>query len=173
MSNALNMKSPVFFLLLICINIISCQHKNYIYLVRHAEKGSEPAGNVNLNERGYARAEALKDVLVQKKITYIFSTNTNRSQETAQPLSNQISIPISNYANDTLGKFVSKCLGLKQNILIVGHSNTVIIILDSFHVSHTVKQFPETNYNSLFIITLKKGKVANFKETVYGRPSNG
>ena len=161
------MKSRSFFLIGICLLLISCQPKNYIYLVRHAEKSTEPAGDVYLTQQGRNRANTLKKLLMHKNITYIFSTKTNRTRETAQPLSEEIGIPIKIYGNDTLGKFVNRCINLRQNILVVGHSNTIVTMLDSFHVTHTVREFPETKYNSLFVVKLKKGKVIDFEEKTY------
>ena len=163
------MKTFVFFLLGIWLIFSSCQQKNYIYIVRHAEKSSEPAGDVYLSQAGRNRAHDLKRRLLRKKISYIYSTKTNRTRETAQPLGEEIGIQINSYSNDTLGKFVKHCIDLRQNILIVGHSNTIMPMLDSFHVIHMIKQFQETDYNKLFIILLKKGKVVNLKETIYGK----
>ena len=167
------MKTFVFFLLGIWLIFSSCQQKNYIYIVRHAEKSTEPAGDVYLSQAGRNRAHDLKRRLLRKKISYIYSTKTNRTRETAQPLGEEIGIQINSYSNDTLGKFVNHCINLHQNILIVGHSNTIMPMLDSFHVIRTIKQFPETDYNKLFIILLKKGKVVNLKETTYGKPGSG
>lgn len=167
------MKHLVIFLLGISLLLNSCQQKNYVYIVRHAEKSTEPSGDVYLSQSGRNRAHTLKKVLLNKNISYIFTTKTNRARETAQPLAEETSIPIRYYSNDTLGKLVKQCIRLRQNILIVGHSNTVVSILDSFHVSHTAKQFPETDYNALFIVTLKKWHIVGFKETTYGKPGVG
>ena len=167
------MKYVVIFLVVFSFLFQSCQQKNYIYIVRHAEKSTEPSGDVYLSQAGRNRAHTLKSLLMRKHISYIFSTKTNRTRETAQPLSDEIGIPIKPYTNDTLPKFLTRCIRLRENMLIVGHSNTIITMLDSFHVTHTAKQFPETDYNAMFILTMKKGKVANFKETTYGKPGVG
>ncbi len=164
------MRNVVIFLLGITFVFSSCQQKNYIYLVRHAEKSTEPSGDVYLSQQGRNRAHDLKQRLMHKRITYIFSTKTNRTRETAQPLSDEIGIPISFYSNDGIGQLVKRCIGLKQNTLIVGHSNTLLPILDSFHVAHTKKVIDDAEYNNLFIIMMKKGKVIGCKETTYGKP---
>ena len=164
------MKRAVIFLLVICFIFSSCQQKNFVYLVRHAEKSDAPSGDVYLSQQGRNRAHDLKRRLMKKNITYIFTTHFNRTRETAQPLAEEIGIPIKNYSYDTLGKFVKRCLKLRQNILIVGHSNTLLPTLDSFHVAHNKKVIDDGEYNNLFIIMLKKGKVAGCKETTYGKP---
>ena len=163
------MRKVAIFLLGAIFIFISCQQKNYSYLVRHAEKSAAPSGDVYLTQQGRNRAHTLKKLLMSKRITYIFSTRYNRTRETAQPLSEEIGIPINYYSNDTLGKFVQRCLRIKQNTLIIGHSNTLLPILDSFHVAHTKKVIDDKEYNNLFIILMKKGKVINCRETTFGR----
>ena len=107
---------------------------------------------------------------MHKRITYIFSTKTNRTRETAQPLGDEIGIPINYYKNDGIGQLAKRCIALKQNVLIVGHSNTLLPIIDSFHVTHAKRVVDDSEYNNLFIILLKKGKVVSCKESTYGKP---
>ena len=72
---------------------ISCTSTSRIYVVRHAERGTPAPGsnmaanNPPLSEAGEQRAQALKGLLQDKKVAYIFSTNTVRTMSTAQPLS--------------------------------------------------------------------------------------
>lgn len=146
-----------------------CQQKNYIYIVRHAEKSTDPPADVYLSQAGRQRAISLKNVLQRKNLSYIFSTRYNRTRETATPISSESGAPINFYGNDTLGRFVKNILKLKKNMLIVGHSNTVLTMLDSMHVSHSIKNIPDDVYDNLFIVTQSKGKITGLKETTYGR----
>lgn len=158
------------FLLGFAIFICSCQQKNYIYIVRHAEKSDEPAGDVYLSQQGRNRAHTLKRLLVSKNITSIFTTKYNRSRETAQPLGEEIGIPIHYYTTDTLGRFVKTCMKNKRNTLIVAHSNTILPMIDSFHLPHIKKIINENEYNNLFILRMKKGKMESCKEKTFGTP---
>ena len=158
-------------LFLFVIVCISCQQTNHIYIVRHAEKGDEPKSDVYLSPAGRQRANVLKTLLQHKRLEYIFSTKTNRTRETVTPISSETGVPINVYGNDTLGKFVKSILKLKKNMLIVGHSNTVLTMLDSMHVEHSVKNISDDEYDNLFIVSQKNGKVTGLKETTYGRPS--
>jgi len=114
------------FIFLLAFTLLSCTSTKY-YIVRHAEKETTNtmSSDVPLSEMGKQRAMALKEALLHKKITHIFSTNYTRTLATAQPLSAAIGIPIEQY-NPADSTFVSK---LKQtthgNTLMVGHSNTV------------------------------------------------
>lgn len=148
-----------------------CKSTNEIYIVRHAEKSAEPANDPHLTDEGKLRAVALKDLLNNKNIKVIFSTATNRTVETATPLSNSIHIPIQYYGNDTLPAFVLEVISLKKNALIVGHSNTVVFMISGLDLPHTVTTIPDNDYDNLFIIKTKGGRAIKITETTYGAVS--
>ncbi|HEV8080637.1 MAG TPA: histidine phosphatase family protein, partial [Chitinophagaceae bacterium] len=56
---------------------IGCQSTSNIYIIRHAEKSAEPANDPHLTSEGKQRAETLKDLLKDKNIKAIFSTDKN------------------------------------------------------------------------------------------------
>src|SRR5438045_637014 len=109
-----------FVLLFVCV-LFSCSTTRY-YIVRHAEKEptSTMSSDVPLSEAGKQRATALKEALLHKKITHIFSTNFKRTVATAEPLATATGITIEHY-NAADSGFVKQ---LKQitggNTLIVG-----------------------------------------------------
>jgi phosphohistidine phosphatase SixA len=140
-------------------------------MVRHAEKSAVPADNPHLTEEGKTRAIALKELLKDKNISHIYSTNYNRTKETATPLSTSTSVNIELYKNDTTIKFLNKVKALKGNSLVVGHSNTVINMLDSLGVSHSITNIPDNDYDNLFIIKVKNGNVKSLTESTYGAVS--
>ena len=146
-------------LLFIVIVILLTACNNTIYVVRHAEKeaqGANMSADVPLSTAGTERAEALRDLLKDKKISAIFSTKFLRTRGTALPLSQSINIPILDYdARDTL--FVTKVKEMKKNILIVGHSNTVDNIINSLTHKPLIQDLPETQYGDLFILRKKMG----------------
>ncbi len=146
-----------------------------IYIVRHAEKSTEPPNDPHLTEEGRLRAEALAASLSDNKIKSIYSTETNRTIETAEPLSRYLQLPIQYYKNDTLLKFLYRVLDSGKNALIIGHSNTTIKMLDALELNHTIPEIPENDYDNLFFILLKSKNPAGYKmklkETVYGKKS--
>ena len=153
-----------FISLYILLTISSCSQK--IYVVRHAEKeigGIDP----NLSPIGHDRSDALKTVLLDKKIKQIFSTNTKRTMQTATPLSNALNIPINKYEPVPDKKFVDSIQSTKKNTLFVGHSNTVDDIINGFLGEKKMKDLEDQTYNRLFIITVK-GKKKTFEEKSYG-----
>ncbi|HEY8690832.1 MAG TPA: histidine phosphatase family protein [Chitinophagaceae bacterium] len=150
---------------------ISCKSTNEIYIVRHAEKSTEPANDPHLTDEGKLRALALKDLLKDKNIQAVFSTATNRTVETATPLSSSISIPIQYYGNDTLPAFVQKIINGKKNALIVGHSNTVIFMINGLYLPHNITAIPDNDYDNMFVIKVKEGRAIKIIETTYGAGS--
>ena len=145
----------------------SCETANKIYIVRHAERGIDPLNDPHITAAGKQRAETLKDILKDKKIRYIFSTQTNRTIETVTPLSKTNNISIQYYRNDTLPNFLQMLTHLKKNILVAGHSNTMIPILDGLHLLHSIASIPDSGYNNIFIVTVKNGKVVTLNESTY------
>ena len=158
------------YMLLIAASFAGCT--NYIYVVRHAEKAVSPPSDPPLTVAGQQRAVDLANLLKEKNIAFIYSTNTTRTLKTATPLSDSINKAITLYSPDTTALFVSKLKSLKSNVLVVGHSNTVLELLDSFNLSHNLQHIPDDGFNNLFIIKstrFLKTKIS-LTETTYGAP---
>jgi broad specificity phosphatase PhoE len=161
-------------ILLFSILAASCKSTNNIYLVRHAEKSTEPANDPHLTKEGKQRAETLKDLLKNKNINAIFSTQTNRTIQTTTPLGRLISIPIQHYGNDSLPGFLQSVISSKKNVLIVGHSNTLIPMIGSLNLPYAIKNIADNDYDNLFIIKVKGGKAIKITETTYAtKPTKG
>ena len=95
-----------------------------IYLVRHGEKasvGHDPA----LTPQGRLRAQNIAAILHRTGIQAIFSTPTARTLQTAQPLAQQLGLPIERYDPATQKALVDKVNALRGAVLVVGHSNTL------------------------------------------------
>ena len=150
---------PVFLLLILA----SCSHTYYV--VRHAEKavpGEGPVMNTPndppLSSMGLQRADALKKVLHDKNIRYIYSTNTIRTRSTAEPLSKLMNVPIQTYGPGPDSIFIQQMKMLRRNTLIVGHSNTIDDIANGLAGEIKVDgDLSETVYDQIFIIQYRKG----------------
>jgi phosphohistidine phosphatase SixA len=142
----------------------SCSHTYYI--VRHAEK-TQAAGDPPLSAAGKQRAEKLKQLLDEKKIRYIFSTNTDRTISTAKPLSEATGVKIELYDPRKDSAFIVLLKGLRKNALIVGHSNTIDDIVNK--LCNAVKVPADINdavYDNLFIVRYR-GKKIFFQQKKY------
>ena len=144
---------------------------NSYYIVRHAEKATQEANmtsDVPLTAKGKQRAEALKEELKNKKIAYVFSTNTVRTKSTAQPTADYFHVPIEIYGPIPDSAFISLIKSKKKNTLIVGHSNTIDDIVNMLCSRKEVSgDLPDSEYNNLFIVK-KKGKRYIFSSRKYG-----
>lgn len=132
----------------------ACTHK--IYIVRHGEKSTEPPKNPHLSNVGQQRAKNLILELKSKHINQIFSTNTFRTIETATPLSNFINVPIKLYANDTTKNLMQYIFTTKKNALIVGHSNTILNMLDTLQYTYIKNKVQDNDYDNLIVVKYKK-----------------
>ncbi len=156
----------LFFITLLFM-LASCS--NTYYIVRHAEKEAQAqnmTSDVELTIDGRARAESLKSILSDKKITTIFSTNFKRTKSTARPLSEATGIAITDYDSRDSG-FIDKLKNLKKNVLVVGHSNTVDDIVNGL-TGAGLTDLTDTQYGDLFIVT-RKGDKYILRQSRFGK----
>lgn len=155
--------------------LLSCGSTR-IYFVRHAEKSLTVKTDPPLTPEGEQRAKDLEKVLNGKKIKKIYSTNTIRTRSTAKPLAESLSIPILYYAHDTMPKFLYSILESGENALVVGHSNTVLKMIQELELNPSKKEIPDEEYDNLYVVYLKSkngrgGFTLRLKEMKYGKPS--
>lgn len=157
------------------MSLYSCSSTK-IFFVRHAEKSSVPKNDPALTPEGEQRAKDLERFLRGKKIKHIYSTQTTRTVSTAKPLSASIAVPIEFYAHDTMPKFLYRVLESGENALVVGHSNTVLKMIEELDLRPSKKEIPDNEYDNLFVVYLKSkngqgGYTLQLKELKYGSPS--
>jgi broad specificity phosphatase PhoE len=165
------------FLLATIATILLCSCTRTIYVVRHAEKiaatdslGKLMINDLPLSEAGKVRAIVLKEQLDGDRITHIYSTNTSRTINTADPLSKAINVPITIYSN--IDSMIAAVRSQKGNGLVVGHSNTVDDIINKLTGETKIAaDLKDYEYDNLFIIKFR-GKKAFFRQRKYGYPSN-
>jgi broad specificity phosphatase PhoE len=95
-----------------------------IYLVRHGEKaaeGKDPA----LTARGQARAGNIAAILSTSGVRHIYSSTTQRTRQTAQPLASALGLEVQAYDPAQAAKVVAQVKAAGGTALVVGHSNTV------------------------------------------------
>lgn len=154
--------------------LLSCKTTTY-YVVRHAEKQSSTTmsssamtTDVPLSEAGRQRAEALKDLLKDEDIKYIFSTNFIRTKSTAQPLATALNIPVEVYDQKD-AVFVDRLKSIDGNVLIVGHSNTVDDLVNELTGKKEISgDLPDSAYGDLFVVK-KKGSDISFDKKHFGK----
>jgi phosphohistidine phosphatase SixA len=168
------MKLAGLFIIVIC-TMVQCKSTK-VYIVRHAEKSTNPPKDPDLTAEGRERAQYLATLLKNKEIKSVYSTETRRTMQTAEPFTLQEGLAIQSYKNDTLQKFLYKILDAEQNALIVGHSNSVIRMLTELGLQPSIKEIPENDYDNFYIVTLRAkdgsgGYKLKLKEKTYGKKS--
>ncbi len=143
-------------LIAIAMAFLSGCSSHTLYLVRHAEKAATPANEPPLTAIGEKRALALRDTLRGREIKYIYSTDTRRTRATAEPLAKDLNLEIKPYTPDSSWQVARRIVKLRGNVLLVGHSNTVLPLLDQLPVTHPKKTIPDDEYDNLFEVTVKR-----------------
>lgn len=162
-------------ILLLCVGIAffgqtSCV--SYTYIVRHAEKG---AGNdPDLIPEGADRAVALAELLKANGISEVYSTDFNRTRQTATPTADTFGLAVNLYSSDTLQSFAARLLPLGKNRLVVGHSNTILDIARALGATPTLQVIPDDDFDNLLIVKRKRNYTnisVTLTETTYGAAS--
>ncbi|WP_276486136.1 histidine phosphatase family protein [Paraflavitalea pollutisoli] len=165
--------------ILICLFLTSCSHTYYV--VRHAEKAVPSAGitlstpnDPPLSVKGELRANDLKEELKDKKIAYLYATNTVRTRSTAEPLRIYEGLNVQTYGPKPDSAFIGQLKRLKRNALIVGHSNTVDDIVNGLSGRVEVPgDLPDTEFDNLFVIRYRKwlGTKITYERKKFGEAS--
>ncbi len=154
----------LFFLFLVTGLAVSSPAQTTIWLVRHAEKDvSNPQNNdPDLSEAGRKRSLALARFFVTQSPAVLFSTPFKRTRQTASPLSMQTHAPLLSYdPARPLALRDTVFAGFKdKSVLIVGHSNTVLELIEVFGGRRPIPALSDDDYDYLFKLTISaSGKV--------------
>lgn len=95
-----------------------------VYVTRHAEKAAVDK-DPDLTAQGAARARSIALMLHRAGVTRIFSTDTKRTRQTAQPLAERLKLQVEMYDGAKPAPAIDKIKALPGPTLLVGHSNTV------------------------------------------------
>ena len=131
-----------------------------LIFVRHAEKVADASDDPSLSEAGKLRsaelARQLADADVIAGIDAIYATGYKRSQETAMPVANALSLPINTYdAADTETVLETILKNHKGKIvLVVAHSNTLPELIANLGASKRVPPIAETEYDNIYVISI-------------------
>ena len=130
-----------------------------IYLIRHAEK-ADNSKDTNLSEMGLMRASHWDDVFSAIQFDAIYSTNYNRTLQTAAPtaLKQKVTVTIYDPKEMNFGKIKKEHSG--QTILIVGHSNTIPDLVNKITGENVYPNIEETTFGNLYIVTVN-GEIVN------------
>ena len=128
-----------------------------IYLIRHSEKDllSENQLDPPLTTCGIERSEYLSSFFEDTNIKKVYSTNYLRTIKTAMPTALSKKVSIQYYDSNNLMLFSEQLLNLKQNSLVVGHSNTTPI-LAGLLTGNNMNAFDENIYNRIYKVIISQ-----------------
>lgn len=129
-----------------------------LYLVRHAEKEAGGAKDPALTAAGKIRAHKLAVLLKNKGISDIWSSNYQRTRNTAAPLAAELGIEVEIYDASDLKALVSKLEKNRRSALVVGHSDTTPE-LASLLCNCQVTEMDDTEYDRLLIVHMQNNNV--------------
>ena len=131
-----------------------------VIFVRHAEKAAQPADDPGLSPAGQRRVaeltRQLRDADVIAGIDAVYSTPYRRTEETARPIAEALELPINTYdAADTeaiMEHIVKDHKG--KIILVVGHSNTLPLLMADMGASKRVPPIADNEYDNIYIVSI-------------------
>jgi broad specificity phosphatase PhoE len=131
---------------------IAQQGGRTIYLVRHAEKAEAPADDPALTPAGQKRAECLAQVLKDAGIKQIYVTDTKRTQQTAEPVAKALGLKANVLPAKDVPTLVRDLFYSTGNALVVGHSNTIPVIIQKLQGG--TFQIKDNEFDHLFVLTI-------------------
>ncbi|MEP6847618.1 MAG: phosphoglycerate mutase family protein [Acidobacteriota bacterium] len=138
------------------------QAKKTIILVRHAEKDAaqvETSGDPDLSSPGRDRAERLATIAGKYRPGAIFSSDTKRTKQTAEPTAKRRHLEVQVYDPGKQPDFVKQIMASKtKRFLIVGHSNTVPGLVNLLVNKELFKSLDESEYGAVWIVRLKRNR---------------
>ena len=126
-----------------------------IYLVRHSEKEltSNNYSDPLLTQCGEQRSENLSSFLKDVPLDAIYSTNYNRTKNTALPTALSKELEIKEYNPEELKDFSKLLMENKQDALVVGHSNTTGV-LAGLLADEEIGEFDLEIYNRVYQVVV-------------------
>lgn len=131
------------------------EEKSTYFLIRHAEKHrSNPEDeDPKLNEAGMERAQNWAEIFAEIKLDAVYSSDFKRTRQTAKPTAESKGLEIISYDPHGIYEtgFIEETKG--QNILVVGHSNTIPKLANYLLKQEKYEDIPDSLYGKLFIIS--------------------
>lgn len=141
-----------------------------IIIVRHGERGTEPANDPALTREGTSRAETLAAALKHSGIGAIYSTELQRTRLTVAPTAAAFGLTAQVIGARVPAKAVADSI-LKMHrgktILLAGHSNTVPGLVAAFGAPQP-PEICDAGYDNLFVVTVPATGPASAVRLRYG-----
>jgi 2,3-bisphosphoglycerate-dependent phosphoglycerate mutase len=138
------------------------------YLIRHAEKNrtDKTNKNPNLNAKGLERSEKWASYFKNIDLEAVYSTNYNRTMQTAKPISESKKLEIKKYDTSKMYDTIFQNTTKGKTILVVGHSNTTPAFVNKILGEKKYEDINDNDNSSLYIVTIVGDKKTSRIEKV-------
>ncbi len=162
------MRFPFKALIVLFVVLTSCAPETETttyYLIRHAEKDRSDSlnRNPNLTEAGLKRAENWAKYFSNIELDDVYSTNYNRTIQTAKPTATSKNLEIKTYNPRNLYDSIFQAETKGKTVLVVGHSNTtpalanrILAVNNGVDEKPIYKNMDDRDNASLYILTFEK-----------------
>lgn len=152
-------------------NLFAQNKKMTIILLRHAEKDVSVGADKTdpeLSPEGKLRARRLVKEIKKYKPGAVYSSNFKRTKSTGAPVAEKRKLQIQTYDHKNLDALVNQLLTSKvKRVVVVGHNTTTPALANLLIKQDKYKALDESEYNKIWIIKIKKGKVIEEKAVEY------
>lgn len=133
-----------------------------VFLLRHAEKGTDDARDPSLSEAGRARALEIARLFGAAGVTHLFSTDYKRTRQTLAPLAEATGLEIVSY-DPRKAEYALRGLPDGAIAVVAGHSNTTPGLFSKLSEREAVdledsahgKLIPDGDYDRLYGLSLR------------------
>lgn len=131
-----------------------------IIFVRHAEESSLNEEKSSLTKEGEIRsaelARQLVDADVIAGVDAIYSTSFQYSKQTALPISKALNIPIEIYDISDTELIIEDIIKQHKGkiILVVGHNNTIPLMIGNMGASKDVPKIEDNEYDNIYLVSI-------------------
>lgn len=132
-----------------------------VFLIRHAEKAQEPAGDPVLSEAGRQRAARLPALLANALPALVIASQYQRTQLSAQPVADAAGLAVTVMAvgkdDGTYPQRVLDAICALQDgatAVVVGHSNTVPAMVSAW-TGEPVAPIADDEFDRLFVVRMR------------------
>ena len=147
------------------------QTRKTIILVRHAEKDAaqaEMSGDPDLSAAGKERADRLAKIADKYRPGAVFSSDTKRTRQTADPTAKRRHLEVQIYDPQKHDELVKQIMASKtKRFLIVGHSNTIPALANLLTGKELFKSLDDNEYGTIWVIRLCGNQVRKIQVLSY------
>jgi broad specificity phosphatase PhoE len=143
-----------------------------VWIVRHAEKNLKNPSDPDpaLSIVGQERAKDLATLLLSKRVLAVYSTPFKRTMQTAQPTAYGHGLTVQTYDPSDPAEFAASVLRQYKggSVVIVGHSDTVLGLVEAFGIKRPIPALSEDDYDYVFTVTVQ-GNSIQLLTSQYGK----